>query len=64
MNDLELQCDIDPDSACVSVSKRMINDGVMLRSREHRNDADIALNKDQARQLHEWLWRYLENSDD
>ena len=63
VEELELECSIDPENARMSIAKQHNSEDIIVSCHEFGDDTDVALNKHQARQLHEWLGRYLENSD-
>ena len=59
MDELRLECDIDPSNARMSIAKRHTAEGFMVACHELGSDAYVFLNKDQARQLRDWLNQYL-----
>lgn len=59
MDELRLECDIDPSNSRMSIAKMSLVCGLILRCHELGYDADVFLNKDQARQLRDWLNQYL-----
>lgn len=62
MESLRFECDLDENSE-LQVSKRVLGDGVMICCKESGFDCDVALNKQQAAKLRDWLNEFLKEGE-
>lgn len=59
MEQLKLECSIDPENARIAIAKQHNSEDIILACHEFGSDADVALTKHQSRQLRDWLNQYL-----